>query len=100
MPSRRFPKPWSAEPMTNGYRVIDANAIVLAHVYGSLMAPVPIRINGWPHDVVRRISKLIARLPEFVELEKDQNRGYHPIWVPSDARVPGVAGRYPDFNKH
>jgi hypothetical protein len=35
MPSRRFPKPWSAEPMTNGYRVIDANAIVLAHVYGS-----------------------------------------------------------------
>jgi hypothetical protein len=50
--------------------------------------------------VVRGISKLIARLPEFVELEKDQNRGYHPIWVPSDARVPGVAGRYPDFNKH
>ena len=64
------------------------------------MAPVPIRIKRLTHDVVRRISKLIARLPEFVELEKDQNRGYHPIWVPPDARVPGVAGRYPDFNKH
>jgi hypothetical protein len=34
MPLRRFPKPWSVEPMPSGYRVIDANGIVLAHVYG------------------------------------------------------------------
>ena len=24
---------------------------------------------------------------------------YHPIWVRPDARVPGVTGQYPDFNK-
>jgi hypothetical protein len=25
MPSRRFPKPWTVEPMPSGYRVTDAN---------------------------------------------------------------------------
>jgi len=34
MPPRRFPKPWTVEPMPSGYRVIDANGIVLAQVYG------------------------------------------------------------------
>ena len=34
MPSRRFPKPWMVEPIPSGYRVIDANGVVLAHVYG------------------------------------------------------------------
>jgi hypothetical protein len=34
MPSRRIPKPWTVEPMPSGYRVIDANAVVLARVYG------------------------------------------------------------------
>jgi hypothetical protein len=34
MPSRRFPKPWTVQSMPSGYRVIDANGIVLAHVYG------------------------------------------------------------------
>jgi hypothetical protein len=29
-----FPKPWTVEPMLSGYRVIDDNGIVLAHVYG------------------------------------------------------------------
>src|SRR6185436_14129777 len=34
MVSRRFPQSWSVDPMPNGYRVLDANGIVLAHVYG------------------------------------------------------------------
>jgi hypothetical protein len=34
MPSRCFPKPWTVQPMPSEYRVIDANGIVLAHVYG------------------------------------------------------------------
>ena len=34
MPSRRFPKPWTVEPMPSGYQIIDANGMVLAHVYG------------------------------------------------------------------
>jgi hypothetical protein len=33
IPSRRFPKPWSVEPMPSGPG-IDANGIVLAQVYG------------------------------------------------------------------
>jgi hypothetical protein len=58
MPSRRFPKPWLVEPMPSGYRVIDSNGVVLAHVYD---------------DEARRISKLISRLPELVEVEQDRN---------------------------
>jgi hypothetical protein len=34
MPSRRFPRPWRFEPIPGGYRVIDANGLALAHVYG------------------------------------------------------------------
>jgi len=34
MPPRRFPRPWTVEPMPSGHRIIDANAIALAHVYG------------------------------------------------------------------
>jgi hypothetical protein len=36
MSSRRYLKPWTVEAMPSGYRVIDANGIVLAHVYGQL----------------------------------------------------------------
>jgi hypothetical protein len=34
MPQRRFPRPWRFEPIPGGYRVIDANGLALAHVYG------------------------------------------------------------------
>ena len=34
MPQRRFPPPWRFEPMPGGNRVIDANGLALAHVYG------------------------------------------------------------------
>jgi hypothetical protein len=34
MPWRRFPKPWTVESIPAGYRVIDANGIALAYVYG------------------------------------------------------------------
>jgi hypothetical protein len=34
MPLRRFPKPWTVEQTPSGYLLIDANGIVLAHVYG------------------------------------------------------------------
>jgi hypothetical protein len=45
MPSRGFPKPWTVEPMPSGYRVIDANGVVLVYVYrqpyGALPPPTP-----------------------------------------------------------
>jgi hypothetical protein len=34
MAGRRVPRPWRFEPIPGGYRVIDANGLALAHVYG------------------------------------------------------------------
>jgi hypothetical protein len=31
---RRFPAPWTVEPLDAGYKVVDANGQVLAYVYG------------------------------------------------------------------
>jgi hypothetical protein len=74
MPQRRFPRPWRFEPVPGGYRVINANDLVLAHVYGeppNAVATSPSRLTD---DEARRIAKLMTRLPELVELEKDRNR--------------------------
>lgn len=57
MPSRRFLKPWSVEPMPSGYRVIDANGLALAHINGepqNAVVPSPNRLSD---DEVRRIAK-------------------------------------------
>ena len=40
MPQRRFPRPCRFEPIPGGYRVIDANGLALAHVYGQPPAPI------------------------------------------------------------
>jgi hypothetical protein len=72
MPSCRFPKLWSVERIPNGYRVIDANGIVLAHVYGQPNGAIAVSDTRLTHDEAQRISKLITRLPELVELEKDR----------------------------
>jgi hypothetical protein len=74
MAGRRFPRPWRFEPIPGGYRVVDANGLAMAHVYGELpnaLATSPHRLTD---DEARRISKLIARLPELVELEQDRSR--------------------------
>jgi hypothetical protein len=74
MPSRRFPKLWSVEPMPGGYRVIDANGVVLAYVYGQPEGAIAVSETPLTSDEARRISKLIFRLPELVELERDRNK--------------------------
>ena len=74
MPSRRFPKPWTVEPIPSGYRVIDANGIVLAHVYGQPDGAIAVSDTRLSNDEARRISKLISRLPELVEVERDRNK--------------------------
>jgi hypothetical protein len=74
MPSRRFPKPWTVEPMPNGYRVIDASGVTLAHVYGQPDGAIAVSETRLTNDEARRISKLISRLPELVELERDCNK--------------------------
>jgi hypothetical protein len=77
MPMRRFPKPWMVEPVPCGYRVIDANGIVLAHVYGQPDGAIAVSETRLTNDEARRISKLISRLPELVELERSQ-QGQEP----------------------
>jgi hypothetical protein len=60
--------------MPSGYWVLDANGIVLAHVYSQPDGAIAISECRLTNDEARRISKLIARLPELVELEKDRNK--------------------------
>jgi len=74
MAGRRFPRPWRFEPIPGGYRVIDANGLALAHVYGEPPNAFATSPNRLTSDEAHRISKLIARLPELVELEQDRNK--------------------------
>jgi hypothetical protein len=90
MPSCRFPKPWSVEPLPSGYQVLDANGIMLAHVYGQPDGAIAVSDSWLTSDEARRISKLIARLPELVELEFDRNRARSPR-KPQPLRLKPVA---------
>jgi len=74
MAGRRFPRPWRFEPIPGGYRVVDANGLALAHVHGQPPDAVAFTDKRLTDDEARRISKLIARLPELVELEQDRNK--------------------------
>jgi hypothetical protein len=57
-----------------GYRVIDASGIVLAHVYGQPDGAIAVSDARLTQDEACRISKLISRLPDLLELERDRNR--------------------------
>ena len=74
MPPRRFPKPWTVDTVPNGVQVIDANGLVLAHVYGQPDGAIAVSNTRLTSDEARRISQLISRLPELVELEQDRNK--------------------------
>jgi hypothetical protein len=74
MPSRLFPKPWTDESIPSGCRVIDENGVVLAHVYGQPDGDGAAADSRLTNDEARRIAKLISRLPELVEVERDRNR--------------------------
>ena len=74
MPQRRFPRPWRFEPIPGGYRVIDATGMVLAHVYGEPPHAVATSPNRLTDNEAEKIARLIAWLPELVELERDRNK--------------------------
>jgi len=63
MPSRRFTKPWSVEQMPTGYRVIDSNGIVLAHVYGQPDGAIAASDTRLTNDEARRIPNLSPGFP-------------------------------------
>jgi hypothetical protein len=74
MAGRRFPRPWRLEPIPGGYRVIDASGLALAHIYGEPANAITISDKRLTNHEAEIIARLIARLPELVELEKDRNR--------------------------
>src|SRR4051812_35284622 len=74
MSMRRFPRPWRFEPISGGYRVIDANRLALAHVYGEPPHAVATSPNRLTDDEAEEIARLIARLPGLVDLEKERNK--------------------------
>jgi hypothetical protein len=61
MQQRLFPRPWRFGPVPGGYRVIIANDLVLAHVYGEPPNAVATSPNRLTDDEARRISMLITR---------------------------------------
>jgi hypothetical protein len=74
MAGRRFPRPWQFEPIPGGYRVIDANGLALAHVYGEPPNAIAISDKRLTDNEAEKVARLIARLPELIELERDRNR--------------------------
>jgi hypothetical protein len=74
MPARRFPKPWTVEQIPGGCRVVDASGVAVAYVYGRSDGAMVASGVELTIDEARRISKLITRLPELVELERDRNK--------------------------
>ena len=61
--------------MPSGYRVVDANGMVLAHVYGEPDDAITVSETRLIYDEARRISQLISRLPELAEVERDRGSG-------------------------
>jgi len=74
MHQRRFPRPWRFEPIPGGYRVIDANGLALAPVYGQPPDAVAFSDKRLTDDEAEKVARLIARLPELIELEQERNK--------------------------
>jgi hypothetical protein len=66
--SRRFPAPWTVEPIPGGFIVKDANGLSLAYVYSDNRQIV----NTLTEDEARRIAANIAKLPDFLSKEHKQ----------------------------
>ena len=60
--------------MPSGYRVIDANGVVLAHVYAGPDGAIAASDTRLTKDEARRISKLIGQTSRAGEVERDRNK--------------------------
>jgi hypothetical protein len=57
-----------------GYRVIDANGLALAHVYGQPPDAVAFSDKRLTDDEAEKFARQIVRLPEFIVLERERNK--------------------------
>jgi hypothetical protein len=73
MVGRRFPDhgDLSQSPGVSG---IDANGLALTHVFGEPPNAIAISDKRLTNSEAEKIARLIARLPELGELEKDRNK--------------------------
>jgi len=51
--------------MPSGYRALDANGMVLAHVYGQPDSAIAVSDTRLTNDEARRVSKLISGFPNW-----------------------------------
>ena len=65
---RRFPPPWTVEPIPGEFKVIDANGQSLAYVYSRENANDADMAKVLTEDEARRIAANIDKLPSLLAL--------------------------------
>ena len=63
---RRFPPPWTVEPLDGGFKIVDANKQTIAHVYGHADPRDAGIVNALTLDEARRMASNIAKLPSLL----------------------------------
>ena len=66
---RRFPPPWTVEPIPGGFKVSDANGQTLAYVYAREEEAASAVAKVLTMDEARRIAANIAKLPQLLRRE-------------------------------
>jgi hypothetical protein len=65
-PMRRFPPPWTIEPIAGGFKVIDASGQSLAYVYSRENDSDARMAKVLTEDEGQRIASNIATLPDLL----------------------------------
>ena len=63
---RRFPPPWTVEPLDGGFKVVDSNGQALAYVYGHADQRDAQVAKSLTLDEAWRIDSNIAKLPSLL----------------------------------